>query len=91
MSPSTNEQISALLNNAGLVTAGGGFNWANLIGGLIFGTIGFVAFMYGKKERAAKPLVIGIALMVYPYFVPNTVLAYVVGIALTAALYFWRD
>ena len=86
-----NGQITALLNNVGLVTGGGGLNWANLIGGLIFGTIGFVAFMYGKKERAAKPLVIGIALMVYPYFVPNTVLAYIVGIALTAALYFWRD
>ena len=29
--------------------------------------------------------------MVYPYFVSNTILAFIIGIALTAALYFWRD
>ena len=86
-----NGQITALLNNVGLVTGGGGFNWTNLIGGLIFGTIGFAAFMYGKKQSAFKPLGIGIALMVYPYFVPDTLLLYVIGIALTVALFIWRD
>ncbi len=84
-------QISTLLNNVGLVTAGGGFNWPNLIGGTLFGIIGFAAFLYGKKEKAFKPLAIGIVLMVYPYFVPNTVLIYIIGTALTTALYFWRD
>ena len=86
-----NMQISTLLNSAGLITGNGGFNWPNLIGGTLFGIIGFAAFMYGKKEKAFKPLTIGIILMVYPYFVPNTVLIYVIGIALSAALYFWRD
>ena len=84
-------QISTLLNNVGLVTASGGFNWPNLIGGMLFGIIGFAVFLYGKKEKAFKPLAIGIVLMVYPYFVPNTVLIYIIGTALTAALYFWRD
>ncbi len=84
-------QITALLNTAGLMTGGGGFNWPNLIGGALFGIIGFSAFIYGKKEKSAKPLVIGLALMIYPYFIPNTVLLYLVGTALSAALYFWRD
>ena len=88
------EQISSMMNLVGDTYGthgGGGFNWPNLIAGLIFGTIGLVAFMYGKKERAWKPLAIGIVLMVYPYFVPNTILSYAIGITLTAALYFWRD
>ena len=85
------EQVSSLLNNVGLVTGNGSFNWANLIGGTIFGTIGFMAFMYGWKQKAYKPLVIGAALSIYTFFVPNTILVYVIGIALTAALYFWRD
>lgn len=85
------QTITTLLSNAGLTTGGGSFNWANVISGLIFGTIGFIAFMYGKKEKSVKPLVIGLVLMVYPYFVSNTFAQYAIGISLTAALYFWRD
>lgn len=66
-------------------------NWSNIIAGTIFGMIGLVAFMYGKKEKNYKPLGIGLVLMVYPYFISNTIMVYAVGIALTAALYFWRD
>ena len=88
----SSQQISTILNSVGLVAGGsGGFNWANLISGLLFGSIGFMAFMYGKKEKSAKPLIIGIILMVYPYFVSNTFWSYVIGIVLTAALYFWKD
>ena len=65
-------------------------NTANLIGGIIFGGIGFAAFVYGKKQGSAKPLIIGIALMVYPYFVPNPWVLYGVGAALTAALFLFR-
>ena len=71
--------------------SGGGINWWNIIGGIIFGIIGWYAFIHGKKEKNWRPMVIGIALMVYPYFVTNTILAFAVGIALTAALYFWRE
>jgi len=35
--------------------------------------------------------VIGIVLMVYPYFVSNALLTFAIGIALTAALFFWRE
>ena len=86
-----NQQIATLLSTAGLTTSGGGFNWPNIIGGLIFGAVGFVAFVYGKKEKSAKPFIIGLILMVYPYFIANTFALYAVGIALTALLFFWRD
>jgi len=36
-------------------------------------------------------MMIGFALMVYPYFISGTFFLYLVGIALTAALYFWRE
>jgi predicted phage tail protein len=67
------------------------FSGANLIGNLLFSSVGFVAFVYGKKQGLWKTAVLGIALMVYPYFVPNAWLMYGIGGALSAGLYFFRD
>ena len=84
-------QLNSLMQTAGLATGSGGINWGAVIANLIFGMIGAVALMYGWKNKAPKPLVIGIVLSVFPYFISNTLLIYVIGIALTAALYYWRD
>jgi len=65
-------------------------NTANLIAGVIFGGIGFAAFLYGKKQANFKALVIGMILMVYPYFVTNPVLLYAIGVALTLVLFFFH-
>ena len=67
------------------------FSMSNIIGGLIFGSVGFVAFIYGKKESNFKIMILGALLMVYPYFIQNTLLIYVIGAVLTAALFFLRD
>ena len=67
------------------------FSTAKIFAYIIFGTIGFVVFVYGKKNRLVRPLVIGIALMAYPYFISGTFFLYLVGIGLTAVLFFWRD
>lgn len=61
-----------------------------LLWGVLFGSVGFGYFLYGRKQRAVVPLVCGIALMAFPYFVANTVLLVVVGIALAAVPYFVR-
>jgi hypothetical protein len=63
---------------------------ANLIGGCIFGSIGFVAFIYGKRMNLWKPMFLGIALMVYPYFVGNDVVMIAIGVIGTAGLFFLR-
>jgi len=47
-------------------------------------------FIYGKKQKAVVPLVCGLALIVFPYFVSNVVLLVVVGVLLTAIPYFLR-
>lgn len=70
---------------------GASFSAANIIGGLIFGAIGFVAFVYGKKMARFAPMGIGIALMGFPYFVSNTVAMFAVGVILTAALFILKD
>ncbi len=64
---------------------------ANLFGSIAFGIVGFGAFMYGKKTAGVKAMVIGVALMVYPYFVEPTWLLFTIGLALTAALFVFRD
>ena len=64
---------------------------ANLLGSFIFGCVGLAAFVYGKKQTSFKAMVIGIALMAYPYFVSNTIALYVIGISLIALLFILRD
>jgi hypothetical protein len=64
---------------------------ANLIGGLIFGTVGFAAFLYGKKQAGPRAMVIGIVLMVFPYFISNTLLLYAIGGVLSVSLFIFRD
>ena len=68
-----------------------GYSLWGLIGGLVFSSIGFVAFMYGKKNSEYKPLVIGILLMGYPYVVKGTLMLYLIGVGLIAVLYFFKE
>jgi hypothetical protein len=57
---------------------------------LIFGSIGLGLFIYGKKQRAVVPLICGIALIVFPYFVSNVILLVGIGALLIAIPYFLR-
>jgi hypothetical protein len=63
---------------------------ANLIGGLIFGSIGFVAFIYGKRMDLWKIMLCGLGLMIFPYFVSGNAMIYLIGVLGTAALFFLR-
>jgi hypothetical protein len=57
---------------------------------VLFGAVGFGFFVYGKKQKAIVPLVCGLALKAFPYFISNTVILVLVGIAFVAAPYFVR-
>ena len=59
--------------------------------GLLFGAIGIAAFRYGKKSDNMKPMAIGVVLMVYPYFIAETWLLYLIGVALCVFMFVWRD
>ena len=62
-----------------------------LLGGLVFGGIGFVAFAYGKRRMDVRRMALGAALMGFPYFISNAWLLFAIGAALTAAAFLWRD
>jgi hypothetical protein len=57
---------------------------------LLFGSIGFGYFMYGRKQKAPVPLICGIGMMIYPYFVSGTLAMLGVGGALMAIPFFLK-
>ena len=61
-----------------------------MLWGLLFGSIGLGYFIYGRKQSRAVPLVCGLALIVYPYFVSNITLLVGIGVLLAAIPYFLR-
>jgi hypothetical protein len=63
---------------------------SSLLWGLLFGSIGLGFLIYGRKQRAVVPLLCGLALMVFPYFVSNNLLLVAIGLVLMAIPYFFR-
>lgn len=61
-----------------------------LIWGMVFGSIGLGFFLYGKKQKSIVPFATGIALFVFPYFMPNLLVMLVVGAVICAVPYFIR-
>ena len=64
---------------------------STLFAGVLFGAVGMGVFAYGRKQRQVGPFLIGVALMVYPYFFDDPWLLYGIGIVLIAALFILRD
>lgn len=58
----------------------------SLLASLLVGSIGFVAFAYGKKQSRPPQMVIGLVMMGYPYFVTSVPLMLGIGGALLALL-----
>lgn len=58
--------------------------------GVAFGSLGLGYFIYGKKQGAVVPLLCGLGLMVFPYFIVNAWLLVGVGVGLAALPYFLR-
>lgn len=68
-----------------------GITSADIIGWILFGSIGMLACAWGKMKGYWQPWVLGVALMVYPYFVAQGLWLWVIGIILTGLLPFARD
>ena len=60
---------------------------AYIVGAVLFGIIGYLAYRRGKK--AARPVLTwtGVALMLYPYAVPQTWLLWTIGLGLCGWVY----
>jgi hypothetical protein len=53
----------------------------------LVGSVGFVAFMYGKKMQRPPQMLIGLALMVFPYFVSSNLAVVGIAAALLGAMW----
>ncbi|MDH2171397.1 amino acid transport protein [Acinetobacter johnsonii] len=63
-------------------------NATQLFLGVIFSSIGLGYFLYGKKQKMTVPFVVGLFLMVFPYFIENNALLGGIGLLLSAIPYF---
>ena len=59
-----------------------------LLIGIVTSAIGVGYFIYGKRQTKYAPLLAGLALCVYPYFIDSVTLLVVIGVALTAVPFF---
>ena len=59
-----------------------------LIWGIMFGAIGLGFFTYGRRQKAVVPLLAGIPLFIFPYFISNVYMLVIAGAALVALPYF---
>jgi hypothetical protein len=58
-----------------------------LIANLVVSGVGFVLFSYGRKQRRFPHTAMGIVLMIYPYFITDVGLMFMVGGLLMALLF----
>ncbi|HQV25800.1 MAG: amino acid transport protein [Acinetobacter sp.] len=65
-------------------------NATQLFLGVIFSSIGLGYFMYGKKQKMTVPLVCGLVLMLFTYFIESNILITVIGVVLSILPYFLR-
>jgi len=61
---------------------------ASLVWGMLFGAIGLGYFVYGRRQRAVIPFVCGVALFIFPYFIPNAYVLVLTGVAIMVVPYF---
>lgn len=71
------------LESLGLVLPGPGY----IAGAILFGIVGYVAYRKGRKTSQPAITWTGVALMVYPYAVPQTWLLWLIGVGLCGWLY----
>ena len=58
--------------------------------GLIFGAVGTVYLILGKKEHDAMFLIVGFLLIIYPYIFSNVIMIVLIGLLLSAIPYAHR-
>lgn len=49
---------------------------------LLLGAFGLAYFVYGKKNGAVVPLICGVCLMIFPYFISGLIPLLLVGVIL---------
>src|SRR5262249_28041884 len=58
-----------------------------LLASILIGSVGFVSFAYGKKQRRLPQMLVGFALMGFPFFVSSVPWMLAIALALLGALW----
>ena len=64
------------------------WNTSFLFASLIWGSVGFGYFIYGKKQSSWPPMAAGLLMMVASYFAGSALLMSFISLALIVAVYF---
>jgi hypothetical protein len=59
----------------------------SLLASILVSSVGFVAFAYGKKQSRLPQMLVGLALMGFPYFVSSVPWMFGIAIALLFGLW----
>ena len=59
----------------------------SLLALLLIGLVGTAIFMYGKRQHRLPQMLVGAALVVYPYFVSSVALMGAIAVGLVVALW----
>ena len=65
-----------------------GFSIWSLLASIIFGLLGWSVYRKGRRESQVHLAVIGILMMIYPYFTDTAKANWGIGIALTGLVYY---
>jgi len=63
------------------------FDGGTIIAGIVVSGVGYVLWRYGRKMSRPPHLVVGICMLIYPYFVPGALLTSCIGAGLLLALW----
>ncbi len=66
-------------------------NFDNIYSQLLISCLGMAFFMFGKKTQSLKPMLAGVAMSIYPFFVNNVWLLWAVTIAVMAGCFVLRE
>jgi hypothetical protein len=58
-----------------------------LFASLFVGSVGYVAFAYGRRQRRLPQLLTGLTLMIFPYFVDGVLVMLLVAAALVTLMW----
>jgi hypothetical protein len=66
-------------------------NPASLLSSLLISCVGMGYFMYGKRAGRLWPLLAGIVLCAYPYFIASVWLMWAIAAGIVIAVYLLRE
>ena len=58
-----------------------------IVASLIVSSIGFILLNYGRKFARAPQIVVGLAMLIYPYFVPGVLANVLVAVGLLGVMW----